>query len=224
MNILTLADVESKFLWDYYTPGKFDGVDLVLACGDLSANYLSFIATFTPAPVLYVHGNHDKRYLTYPPEGCICIEDTVYTIGNLRVLGLGGSMRYKPGPFQYTEKEMQKRIARLRPQLRRSKGFDILLTHSPALGLNDDTDLPHRGFACFNDLLAEYQPLAMVHGHVHLNYGANRPRHSQQGGTQIINAYEKYTFQLEAPAADKPLPLVQRLLGGNRVAHTRKPL
>lgn len=212
MRILALADEESKFLWDYYEPGKFAGVDLVLACGDLSANYLSFIATFTPAPVLYVHGNHDKRYLSYPPEGCICVEDMVYTVGGLRVLGLGGSMRYKPGPFQYTEKEMEKRIAKLRPQLKRSKGFDILLTHSPAFGLNDDTDPAHVGFACFNNLLEEYQPLAMVHGHVHLNYGASRPRFLQQGDIQVINAFEKCFFELEVPQRDKPTPLFGRLL------------
>lgn len=203
MRILALADEESKFLWDYYEPSKLAGVDLVLACGDLSPKYLSFIATFTPAPVLYVHGNHDKCYLREPPEGCICVEDSIYTVGGLRVLGLGGSMRYKPGPFQYTEREMARRIAKLRSQLRRHKGFDVLLTHSPALGLNDDTDLPHRGFACFNELLKQYSPTAMVHGHVHLNYGANKPRFLQHGPTQIINAYEKCFFELDVPKREK---------------------
>ena len=36
-------------------------IDLVISCGDLKADYLSFIATMIAVPVLYVHGNHDDR-------------------------------------------------------------------------------------------------------------------------------------------------------------------
>ena len=52
MKILFLADIESKFLWDYFDKSKLEGVDLIISCGDLSANYLSFLATFTHAPIL----------------------------------------------------------------------------------------------------------------------------------------------------------------------------
>ena len=62
MKILTIGDVESKYLWDYFEKSKLEGVDLIISCGDLAAEYLSFLATFTSAPVLYVHGNHDERY------------------------------------------------------------------------------------------------------------------------------------------------------------------
>ena len=69
MKILFLAHIESKFLWDYFDKSKLEGVDLIISCGDLSANYLSFLATFTHAPILYVRGNHDGRYEQKPPEG-----------------------------------------------------------------------------------------------------------------------------------------------------------
>lgn len=62
MRILALSDHESPYLWDYFTRDKLDGIDLILSCGDLKAEYLSFIATFAHCPVLYVHGNHDDRY------------------------------------------------------------------------------------------------------------------------------------------------------------------
>ena len=62
MKILALADEESKMLWDYFRPERLEGVDLIISCGDLRASYLSFLATFTHAPVLYVHGNHDASY------------------------------------------------------------------------------------------------------------------------------------------------------------------
>ena len=62
MKILAIADVESKYLWDYFEKSKLEGIDLIISCGDLDPRYLSFLATFTSAPVLYVHGNHDDKY------------------------------------------------------------------------------------------------------------------------------------------------------------------
>ena len=59
MKILALADEESPYFWDYFTPDRLAGVDLVLSCGDLNSQYLSFLATYSHAPILYVQGNHD---------------------------------------------------------------------------------------------------------------------------------------------------------------------
>ena len=74
MKILAVSDEECAALWDYYTPGKLDGIDLIISCGDLNASYLSFLVTVARCPVLYVAGNHDVRYLNSPPEGCDPIE------------------------------------------------------------------------------------------------------------------------------------------------------
>ena len=141
MKILALADEESAYLWDYFEKSKLEGIDLIISCGDLNPKYLSFIATFTNAPVIYVHGNHDKKYKNIPPEGCICIEDEIYVYKGVRILGLGGSMKYNSDECQYTEREMRKRVRKLRWKLFRSKGFDILVTHAPAYGLNDGDDM-----------------------------------------------------------------------------------
>ena len=92
MKILLLADIESKYLWDYFEKSKLDGIDLILSCGDLKPQYLSFLASFTKAPVLYVHGNHDDCYDNMPPDGCISIEDRIYVYNGIRIMGLGGSL------------------------------------------------------------------------------------------------------------------------------------
>lgn len=42
MKILLLADVESKYLWDYFEKEKLDGIDLIISCGDLKAEYFVF--------------------------------------------------------------------------------------------------------------------------------------------------------------------------------------
>lgn len=196
MKILLLADKESLYLWDYFEKSKLEGIDLILSCGDLHPHYLSFLATFFSGPVLYVHGNHDDCYKDTPPEGCICIDGKLYEYQGVRILGLGGSMRYKTGEHQYTQKQMDRRIQKLRFSLWRKKGFDILLTHSPAWQLNDGKDLPHNGFKGFLYLLEKYTPRYFIHGHVHLSYGAGVKRSCTYQGTTVINAYERYIIEL----------------------------
>ena len=197
MRILLVADEPSKALWDYYDGERLKGVDLILSAGDLPPQYLSFLVTFSNCPLLYVHGNHDGVYNMKNPDGCIDIDGKVYNFEGVRIFGLGGSMNYNGGPYQYTEKQMASRIRRSRPKLLLSRGFDILLTHAPVLGLDDQEDLPHRGFAAFDRLLERYRPQYMVHGHVHMNYARNIPRTIRHRETTVINAYERYVLEYD---------------------------
>ena len=52
MKILALADVESPALWDYFEPDRLKDIDVIISCGDLAPQYLSFLATFFSGPVL----------------------------------------------------------------------------------------------------------------------------------------------------------------------------
>lgn len=196
MKILFLADEESKVYWDYFKKEQFEGIDLIISCGDLKPEYLSFLATLVPVPLLYVHGNHDDKYDKRPPEGCICIEDRIYNFNGIRILGLGGSYRYKDGVNQYTELQMARRIAKLKSKLMINRGFDILVTHSPAYGFHDGEDQCHRGFDSFNRLINTYHPKYFVHGHVHMNYGRQFPRVDEIGDTKVINAFERYILEV----------------------------
>jgi Icc-related predicted phosphoesterase len=196
LKILVLADYESKFLYEYFKPEKIKDIDLIISCGDLRSNYLTFFATFSHAPVFYVRGNHDCQYKVSPPEGCTCIEDDIVIYKGIRILGLGGSMEYIPGADnQYTERMMEKRIRHLWWKLKKNNGFDILVTHAPAYKLNDLPDLPHKGFMCFKKLLDKYVPKFFLHGHIHANYGAGFKRIDQYGSTTVINGYESYVFE-----------------------------
>ena len=195
MKILAIADEESKLLWDFFDKSYFEGIDLIISCGDLDPRYLSFLVTLVSVPVLYVHGNHDGKYEQIPPEGCICIEDKIYVQDGIRILGLGGSMRYRPGPHQYTEKQMRKRVKKLKFQLFRKGGFDILVTHAPAYQMNDGRDLPHQGFQVFRELIEKYRPKYFLHGHVHMSYGRDHKRYDKYLDTNVINAYERYVFE-----------------------------
>ena len=187
MKILAVADVKEKVLLDFNDPEKTKDLDLIVSCGDLSPHYLDFLVTMTNVPLLYVHGNHDRVYEKTPPLGCTCIEDRVFDFRGLRLLGLGGSMRYKPGSCMYSETEMERRVSRARRKISTRNGFDVLVTHAPAKGHGDLPDLPHNGFDCFNSLLYRYQPRYMLHGHVHRSYGRIEPEILHPSGTRIIN-------------------------------------
>ncbi len=196
MKILTISDEECPALWDYYVPGRLDGYDLIISCGDLNAKYLSFLVTMAKCPVLYVHGNHDGTYRLNPPEGCDCIDGHLVTYNGVRILGLGGCRKYHPGPHQYTESQMRRRIAKLRWALWRSKGVDIVVTHAPPEGLGDDEDIAHWGFSALRSLIEKYTPAFLVHGHVHMSYGHGKARVLEHGNTKIINAYERYVIEI----------------------------
>ena len=121
MRILVLADVESKYLWDYFEKEKLDGIDLILSCGDLKPQYLSFLASFSKVPILYVHGNHDDCYEIAPPDGCICIENKIYVYRGVRIMGLGGSIRYNNGKNQYTQAQMKQRVRKMWLSIKKHK-------------------------------------------------------------------------------------------------------
>ena len=202
MKILAVADEESPALWDYYIPGRLREYDLMISCGDLKADYLSFLVTMGRSPLLYVHANHDTHYASSPHQGCDCIDDCLVSYNGVRILGLGGCRRYHQGEHQYTEKEMRRRIRKLRFALWRSKGVDFVVTHAPPYGLGDDSDPAHWGFESLVELLDKYQPQYLLHGHVHSNYSQNRSRFNTRGSSQGINAYER--FALELPDREVP--------------------
>ena len=177
MKILTVSDEESPALWDYYVPGRLADYDLILSCGDLKPEYLSFLVTMAKCPVLY-----DGKIVEY---------------NGLRILGLGGCRRYHPGSHQYSEKEMRRRIRKLRFALWRTKGVDIVVTHAPIEGVGDGQDNAHKGFAVFRELLDKYKPQYLIHGHMHLNYGQDKTRIRQYGETTVVNATERYELTVE---------------------------
>ena len=196
MKILAISDEESPYLWEANAAQKLKDYDLILSSGDLKPEYLSFLVTVAKCPVLYVHGNHDGNYQSRPPEGCDCSEDKLVVYNGVRILGLGGSMRYRPGPHQYTDRQMRRRIQKLRLALWRLGGVDIVVTHAPPREIGDGEDLAHRGFEALRELLDKYQPQYLLHGHVHLSYGADPTRLRQYGATAVINVSDRYVLEI----------------------------
>jgi len=180
--------------------------DLVLSCGDLPFDYLEYIVSRVNVPLLYVPGNHDPDLRpgddtfsplraerpSKGPEGCVNVDGRIVEAAGLRVAGLGGSMRYRPGANQYTQGQMRWRALRIEALARLVRGrgrgrLDVLLTHAPPEGFSgNEDDLAHRGFSAFIRLIKNLAPKLHVHGHIH-PYGVPQPIH-RLGGTQIVNA------------------------------------
>ena len=203
MKILIVSDEECPALWEYYVPGKLKEYDLIISCGDLNAQYLSFLVTMSGKPLFYVHGNHDTDYKYHPPWGCDCIDDAIVEYNGIHFLGLGGCLRYHPGRYQYTEAEMRRRIRRLSWRLKRLGGVDVVVTHAPPQGLGDGDDPAHWGFAALRTLLDKHHPTYLLHGHVHMSYGeVDRVR--EYRGTTLINTCERYVLEIpDVPVKEK---------------------
>ena len=233
MKILLISDTEERSLWDNWneaTAERLADVDLILSAGDLKAEYLEFLVTMLNVPLVYVRGNHDGMYDENPPEGCEDADGRLVEIEcgwgpsrqKVRILGLGGSMRYKDeASDMYTEREMEARVRKAERDIRKCRltdsllsiirqdlkdgdekeqsGFDILLTHSPCRGYGDMEDLPHRGFECFNYLLNKYSPQLHCYGHVHREYGRIERAIMHPSGTLLINGSGHHIIDFGKP-------------------------
>jgi Icc-related predicted phosphoesterase len=200
--ILAVADEVDEALY----ADKLDRLrpELVLSCGDLPFDYLEYIVSRANVPLIYVPGNHDPGLAPADttwtaaaleplpgPQGCDNADGRVLEVLGLRIGGLGGSIRYRPGPNQYTEAQMRRRALALEVRVRlkrvpRGRKLDILLTHAPPFGGGPPADPAHVGFAAFNRVYKVLAPAVHFHGHVHL-YGRSRPER-WVGDTRIINA------------------------------------
>lgn len=198
LRALVVADHESEYIWDHFNRELFADVDVIISCGDLKADYLSFLTTMVARPLYYVPGNHDGRYLTHPPEGCDDLTEKMVVIKGIRFLGFGGCNSRSPKPFHYTEADIARQIIKSMPDICRHGGFDVLVTHTPAAGLGDGEDAFHKGFLGYRMLLEQFLPSYHLHGHMHRTYGNVKSR-IKHNNTVIINAYGYHLIDITVP-------------------------
>ncbi|MGF7234485.1 MAG: metallophosphoesterase family protein [Frankia sp.] len=214
MRILAISDEVVPTVWSL-------GVrrlepDVVLSAGDLPFDYLEYLVSTLNVPLAFVPGNHDRDLsgITVSrvgmalraglparepgPAGALNVDGRCVDLGDLRVAGLGGSIRYRPGANQYTERQQARRARRLVRAARRltrdGRGVDVLLTHTPPLGVGDGDDAAHRGFAVLHRVIRLLQPRYLLHGHIH-PYGLATPEHVV-GTTRVVNVVGRRVLDL----------------------------
>ena len=218
MRFLTVSDEVVPAIYSLSIQDRFPDIQAVLGCGDLPPYYLEFIVTMLGIPGFYVRGNHDDIEYTEEgeevnaPRGCVSLEGRCIEHAGLLLAGLGGSIRYNNSSgAQYTEVQMLGRVWRLAPRLlfnrlRYGRYLDILLTHSPPLGIHNGSDRPHRGFRALLIFMDRFAPRYLIHGHIHLSYGFSRVTETRYKHTTVLNTAGYRLLAVDAPARGRATP------------------
>ncbi len=199
MKILAVSDEVVERLYSLCTNGHFSEIELILGCGDLPYPYLENLLTFLNVPLFYVPGNHDPNYnpnnhLTYA-EGGTNLDMRVTRYKSFLIGGLGGSVLYRPnGTNQYTQTEAYFRAFRLLPRMlfnriNYGRVLDILITHSPPLGIHDEDTQAHKGLKAINWLIRVAKPRYHFHGHTHFQRRNLSPSETVHDLTKIVNIF-----------------------------------
>jgi calcineurin-like phosphoesterase family protein len=220
MRVLAVSDEVEEGLLADVSPVR--SAQLILACGDLPAEYLGRLMNALDVPLVFVPGNHDPDQSGYRvsrsglitragfparppwPSGAVNADGRVVDVAGIRIAGLGGCLRYSDGPNQYSERQQARRARALRRRAARRRWrdhrrIDVLLTHAPPRGLGDGDDPAHRGFGCYQSLAAALAPPLLLHGHVH-PYGAAPPP-QRLGDTVVRNVTGWHLIDLGAVSA-----------------------
>ena len=135
-------------------------IDVVLTLGDLKRSHLEPLAAFT-GPKLGVHGNHDDGD-EFDDLGIEDLHLRVVELGGRLIGGFAGSHRYRPGGrYMWSQEEAAAAL----------EGFpavDVLIAHSPPLGVNDEAgDVAHVGLEALRDYVERARPRVLLHGHTY---------------------------------------------------------
>ncbi len=207
MKILAVSDQVVDRIYTLTPQGHFNGVELILGCGDLPYTYLEYFVSMLNIPLYYVPGNHDPRYnpkfATTRAEGGTNLDLRLARAKGLLLAGFGGCIRYRPdGVNQYTQTEAYLRAVQLMPgllwnRLRYGRALDILITHSPAYGVHDEETQAHRGLKAVNWILRWARPRYHFHGHTHFFRRNLEPSVTQLGSTTVMNVYPYKLIEIQ---------------------------
>ena len=187
LKILSVSDFIDKSLKKRVEDRTLEPVDLIISCGDLDPEYLSFLRDRLDTPLYYVKGNHDIRYSATNPVGCENIHGRIVRYKTLNIMGLEGSIWYNGGMNQYTDKEMQKILFFMGFSIWRKGGVNIVATHAPPRHIHDAEDRCHMGFKSFTKFINKKQPDYFIHGHIHKDFKTMSDRITRVGSTQVVN-------------------------------------
>ncbi|MDD5020548.1 MAG: metallophosphoesterase [Endomicrobiaceae bacterium] len=218
MKILAVSDKDDSKLQACILQNMqfLQDVDIVISCGDISKSYLEFLVDSLKKPLFFVKGNHQtfhpsdhngylEKFISdiYETDkhlsfGGSNLHARVEQFKDYILVGFEGSMKYNKGPFQYTQQEMTKIVKKIETTLyliqfkdfilRRKKRKVIAVSHAPIVGIHDQKDLCHQGFARFKVFLNKFKPVVWLHGHIHFNDQRNA-QITKINQTLVVNAY-----------------------------------
>lgn len=196
LTILAVSDFQDKQLIQQIETDQLPAIDLILSCGDMEPEYLTFLKGRLGCPLFFVKGNHDIRYTPSNLLGCEDIHARVVRIGSMNILGIEGSMWYNGGVNQYTDPQMKKILFWTRIRHWRKGPVHMVVTHAPPRHIHDKEDLCHMGFQSFRHLIEKITPDYFFHGHIHGEFKTFEDRITQLNATRVINTCGYTIFEV----------------------------
>ncbi len=187
LKVLAVSDYKDKTLTKQVEDKSLEPVDLIVSCGDIEPEYISFLRDRLDRPLFYVKGNHDIRYTPYNTMGCKNIHAKIVQFESLNILGLEGSIWYNGGQNQYTDKMMRKMIFNMWFSFWRKGGIHMVITHAPPRHIHDANDRCHMGFDSYINLIKKRKPQYFIHGHIHKEFKDLEERTTVFESTKVIN-------------------------------------
>ena len=206
IRILAVSDEPDLSIDSAVTRERIGHVDLIIGAGDLEPDYLGFVTDAFHAPLRYIRGNHDvgpawshtrRALLPEPMRDGKVVEEL-----GLSLVGFSGSPIYNERTMQVSALGMWARVIGAWSAAQRARPV-IVVTHAPPRDVNDDDDLPHRGFTAFRWLADRLETPLWLHGHTALVRRGIDDRTTLRNGTLFYNCTGATLIELRPPDADE---------------------
>lgn len=202
IRLLAISDEPDPTLESAASREGLGPIDLIVGAGDLEPEYLSFVTDAFHAPLRYIRGNHDEGPAWAHTRGVVLPEPMrdgeVVEEAGIRFIGFSGSPVYNQGGMQVSGVGMWARVLAASMRAARQRPV-IVVTHTPPRGVNDDSDLAHRGFPAFRWLADRLGPPLWLHGHTALVRRGIDDRTARHNGTLFYNCTGATLVELRPP-------------------------
>lgn len=175
--------------------------DILIHAGDITSDgsmeaLADSIEWLDNQPAKYkvlIAGNHDWAFEKFPliarklvreKSDIIYLQEESEIIMGLKVFGSPWSPFFLNWAFNaYRGEDIRKHWEKI------PKNTDILITHCPSFGWQDELMFQHLGCKDLFDKILEIQPTLHIHGHIHAGYGQSKINHADFGNsTTVVNA------------------------------------
>jgi Icc-related predicted phosphoesterase len=205
IRLLAVSDTRDPALEQAVNRAALGPIDGIVGCGDLEAEWLSFLGDAFHAPIVYVRGNHDhggawrhSAAMTPVPLGPGQTARLAgIAIGGLEWPGVdgAGNPRHRWLAWRHALR-LARRVVFAHATGRREP--ILIISHAPPEGLGDvSTDPYHRGFGAYRWLLERLRPPLWLHGHTTTAMVPELTVHS--GATSVVNVTGAVLVELHQP-------------------------
>jgi Icc-related predicted phosphoesterase len=197
IRLLAVSDETDSSLWEHLDRNALGPLDMLVSCGDLPPDYLSYLEGVLRVPFVFVRGNHDldeawrheaARLLPAPHR------ERLLDVAGLDVVALDW-----PGLDKERTAAQDRGVwgevlgIRLGAALRRRHPL-IVASHVAPHDAGDSRDAYHRGFRGYRWLAEHLHPALWLHGHTTPASVPERVTHI--GSTTCVNVTGAYLIEL----------------------------